>query len=709
MNSMEIKKLSADQDFQSVINNINDYLKKINDYQVNHQSEFGLPIEELGQFRKSWFYNNWQARFRKVQSFNGLGLTGVINTPNTTFEEWMWWFHEWTESFMDDYNNFKELMFQVLLVIEKHQEAVDSELQDHENRIADNTERLDNGDVKLNQYDQRLKAFETQIELDQLVKKPEFETVKDELNNSPYYGLSDVSIKVARENNTHTYFSKVNSNIKPHVYNTSGSQALPSEFAKDNLATLAINAGLSIPINPDTGLFRRTNEGNFVWKQPIVISKGAVIVDELTETSKQSLPYQYEYVAYKADGSMAGYQANVTTAQMMLDDGVTDAFMAQFRLIKNGVPSDLTNIIRDNGEKSSDKVNYPSASIGVLNDGSYGFAVSDGRTLEDLGMDMFEWQAYLQKLGFRDAWMIDGGGSASFSYKGTKLNKNLDLTDDVLSERPISFAVAVIKDVQIPNSAKEAYKQSADVSNLVKKSYSGILTPQTSSLVKNNGYANIETVADYNKWLDSLVNNEFVEIRQSGVIKGTVRLDGELTAPGTAIAIFTTASRSTRKSNRFLYTFTCGGGLGNSYLKLQSFLEPDEVYVMNYDEATSTWGSWHLKTIPKNIYGTTVLNNSVTNLHAMQSDGGIVSVMFRATEELGETWVKFASGLPKVKGGFENVEFTFMAYAGDVLRIFIDQATGDLYGRWHHLGAGRDTGALKCTFTYPADQYVTYD
>ena len=45
--------------------------------------------DELEQFKKSAFYHNWYGRF------HSLGLYGVLAIPNTTFEEWLWWFHEW--------------------------------------------------------------------------------------------------------------------------------------------------------------------------------------------------------------------------------------------------------------------------------------------------------------------------------------------------------------------------------------------------------------------------------------------------------------------------------------------------------------------------------------------------------------------------------------------------------------------------------------
>lgn len=76
-------------------------------------NKLAKPTEdELRQFRKSKFYHNWYWRFHQ------LGLIGTIDIPNTTFEEWLIWFQRWAELFTEDYNQFKQLVFEALQNVE---------------------------------------------------------------------------------------------------------------------------------------------------------------------------------------------------------------------------------------------------------------------------------------------------------------------------------------------------------------------------------------------------------------------------------------------------------------------------------------------------------------------------------------------------------------------------------------------------------------
>lgn len=116
--------------FEQIMNEVNGYM----DYHKNQETP--PAIDDLDQFHKTWFYNNWSVRFRRLASFTNLGARGVIAIPNTSFEEWLWWFHEWAEALTDDYNEFKKMVYEALLMIQKHLEAIDKVLKDHEQRIT---------------------------------------------------------------------------------------------------------------------------------------------------------------------------------------------------------------------------------------------------------------------------------------------------------------------------------------------------------------------------------------------------------------------------------------------------------------------------------------------------------------------------------------------------------------------------------------------
>lgn len=123
------------EDLKNLSNKFEEYNENLEKYKHHHEHLHRPTIAELDQFKRSWFYDNWNVRFRKLAAFSDLGTKGVQAIPNTTFIEWLYWFQEWAVAFMDDYNEFKRLVYQALLMIEKHLEAIDKTLEDHEERI----------------------------------------------------------------------------------------------------------------------------------------------------------------------------------------------------------------------------------------------------------------------------------------------------------------------------------------------------------------------------------------------------------------------------------------------------------------------------------------------------------------------------------------------------------------------------------------------
>lgn len=144
-NTTDGGKLNNSAEYQHLMDTIDDMLHTWEKYdKITH------PVsDELDQFRKSWFYNNWCVRFRQLMAFTPLGTRGVIAIPNTTFEEWLWWFHEWAEAFMDDYNEFKKLVFHAISVIEKHLEIIDKEIEDIDKEIDEINKHLQKIDKEI--------------------------------------------------------------------------------------------------------------------------------------------------------------------------------------------------------------------------------------------------------------------------------------------------------------------------------------------------------------------------------------------------------------------------------------------------------------------------------------------------------------------------------------------------------------------------------
>ena len=254
-NTTDGGKLNNSADYQHLMDTIDDMLHTWEKYdKITH------PVsDELDQFRKSWFYNNWCVRFRQLMAFTPLGTRGVIAIPNTTFEEWLWWFHEWAEAFMDDYNEFKKLVFHAISVIEKHLEIIDKEIEDIDKEIEDIDKEIDEINKHLQKIDKQIIDIYHKI---------------DNLQHEVDKNTSDISHNTQIINNNNT---KTNSEISAlwnsvlQIHQVHSYPVLQQNIYKDpnapgGIAGLTVNWWYLNDQYPDMG-YQMTISGNWVlWK-----------------------------------------------------------------------------------------------------------------------------------------------------------------------------------------------------------------------------------------------------------------------------------------------------------------------------------------------------------------------------------------------------------------------------------------------------------
>ena len=65
----------------------------------------------------------------------------------------------------------------------------------------------------------------------------------------------------------------------------------------------------------------------------------------------------------------------------------------------------------------------PRTAIGICADGSYLMVVSDGRTSESEGLNLYGLAEIMQALGAKTAYNLDGGGSSTMVYSGEVVNQ----------------------------------------------------------------------------------------------------------------------------------------------------------------------------------------------------------------------------------------------------------------------------------------------
>lgn len=154
-------------------------------------------------------------------------------------------------------------------------------------------------------------------------------------------------------------------------------------------------------------------------KVPAVIHNGEIIREATFDLSTIH-PYAV-YLGLDADRVPHEYPCT-TPASQMVADGIKEASIAFFRLIRNGAMLDLSSL---GLTPKLLRVN-PRMAIFTKEDNTLCFFACDGRDGTNEGLTPSEMATIMLQHGAVQAWNLDGGGSTSLVVKGSKLNRNID-------------------------------------------------------------------------------------------------------------------------------------------------------------------------------------------------------------------------------------------------------------------------------------------
>lgn len=245
--------------------------------------------------------------------------------------------------------------------------------------------------------------------------------------NNDYY--NEVSVVTERHFDTDCYFTEIplndnnNNEIELYVKNNSGMEI--SDYARLHKTTLSINATLAVE-NPVTHIFENAS----------VISNGEIIREYFNPPT--FLNDNYKFIGIKENREFVDFQANITTAEQMIAQGVKEAWLCFGKLVENGVITDYCN--------SDDEImvnSYPRQAIGIKTDKTVVILTTDGRTPHDKGLTGVETAQLLISKGCINVYNLDGGGSTNTVYKGSRINKYID--NQGLDERHIVYCLNVKK------------------------------------------------------------------------------------------------------------------------------------------------------------------------------------------------------------------------------------------------------------------------
>ena len=125
---------------------------------------------------------------------------------------------------------------------------------------------------------------------------------------------------------------------------------------------------------------------------------------------------QEDLVIY-ADGSFEVINESEISAQELIENGAVHVFSFGPGLIEDG---DI--IVGAEDEVDRAKASNPRTAIGILDENHYVFVVSDGRSDESEGLTLMELAVFMQRLGVRYAYNLDGGGSSTMVFLDEVVN-----------------------------------------------------------------------------------------------------------------------------------------------------------------------------------------------------------------------------------------------------------------------------------------------
>ena len=183
-----------------------------------------------------------------------------------------------------------------------------------------------------------------------------------------------------------------------------------SSMAQSNNAVLAIN-----------GDYYGVQESGYVIRNGIVYRDTAKGCDVL---------------CIYANGTMEIVSDRDYTADELVEEGVWQAFTFGPALVENGSVT-----VGVNTEVGKAMASNPRTAIGLIDANHFVFVVSDGRTAESAGLSLYELATFMQSLGVKTAYNLDGGGSSTMYFNGAVVNH--PTTGGSIKERGISDIVYI--------------------------------------------------------------------------------------------------------------------------------------------------------------------------------------------------------------------------------------------------------------------------
>lgn len=189
---------------------------------------------------------------------------------------------------------------------------------------------------------------------------------------------------------------------------------------KEKTSEMAQNHGAILAVNGD--YYGSRDEG-------YVLRNGVLYRDEGSKKRNDLVIWP--------DGGFEVVSEKDTSAQTLLEQGAWQVLSFGPALVENGKVS-----VDEDTEVGQATYSNPRTAIAMVDELHYLMVVSDGRTDRSDGLSLYQLAGFLQSLGAKTAYNLDGGGSSTMWFNGRVINEPVNHGSTV-SERSISDIVYI--------------------------------------------------------------------------------------------------------------------------------------------------------------------------------------------------------------------------------------------------------------------------
>ncbi len=208
-----------------------------------------------------------------------------------------------------------------------------------------------------------------------------------------------ISVNAYRYEDTTVYVADVSVTSPEYLYTALANNSYGKNVTAST-SDIAEDAGAILAINGD---YYGAQESGYV------IRNGSLYRDTAASDN--------EDLVINSDGSFEIINESETSAKSLIENNVSDVLAFGPALLIDGEIA-----VTKNEEVGKAMASNPRTAIGEIDNLHYLFVVSDGRTSDSEGLSLSELAYFMQEMGCKTAYNLDGGGSSTMYFNGEVIN-----------------------------------------------------------------------------------------------------------------------------------------------------------------------------------------------------------------------------------------------------------------------------------------------